>query len=116
MERAIERARDAAAENEVPVGAVLVRKGQMLAEGWNLTETHQDPTGHAEMVAIRLGSELTGSRRLADMTLYVTLEPCSMCAGGSFGPYPTYRLWCLRCKRRCLRNTAQYRPGPATES
>jgi tRNA(adenine34) deaminase len=83
MERAIERARDAAAENEVPVGAVLVRKGQMLAEGWNLTETHQDPTGHAEMVAIRLGSELTGSRRLADMTLYVTLEPCSMCAGAA---------------------------------
>ncbi len=81
MERALERARDAAAEDEVPVGAVLVRDGQMLAEGWNLTEKHQDSTAHAEMVVIRLGCKLVGTRRLQDTTLYVTLEPCSMCAG-----------------------------------
>ena len=81
MERALQRARDAEAQGEVPVGAVLVRDDQVLAEGWNLIEAQRDPTGHAEIEVIRRGAEQSGSPRMPDTTLYVTLEPCAMCAG-----------------------------------
>lgn len=81
MECALVRARVAASEGEVPVGALLVRDGELLADAWNQTEKRQDPRAHAEMLAIGDAVERVESRRLRDTTLYVTLEPCAMCAG-----------------------------------
>jgi tRNA(adenine34) deaminase len=81
MARALEQARAAAARGEVPVGAVLVRDGRILAEGHNRTVTDADPTAHAEVVAIRAAAGAQGDFRILDTTLYVTLEPCAMCAG-----------------------------------
>lgn len=81
MERALELARVAGERGEVPVGAVIVREGEVLGEGHNLTVTEADPTAHAELVAIRRAASALGDWRLLDSTLYVTLEPCAMCAG-----------------------------------
>jgi tRNA(adenine34) deaminase len=81
MRRALEEAAAAEALGEVPVGAVIVRGGEEVAAGHNLTHTLQDPSAHAEMVAIRRAAEATGHWRLLDCTLYVTLEPCAMCSG-----------------------------------
>ncbi len=81
MLRALELAREAAAAGEVPVGAVVVKDGVVLGEGYNLTRTDADPTAHAEVVAIRRAAAMLGSERLTDCDLYVTLEPCAMCAG-----------------------------------
>jgi tRNA(adenine34) deaminase len=81
MQRAIELARGAAAIDEVPVGAIIVSDGRALAEGYNLTRTTTDPTAHAELVAMRRAAARRGSARLTDATIYVTLEPCAMCAG-----------------------------------
>jgi tRNA(adenine34) deaminase len=81
MEFALSAARDAAAAGEVPVGAVLVRGGEMIARTGNRTVRDQDPTAHAEMLALREASRVAGNWRLTDCTLYVTLEPCAMCAG-----------------------------------
>jgi tRNA(adenine34) deaminase len=81
MQRALQLAQIAAQKGEVPVGAVLVTSsGQILAEAHNLTETNRDPTAHAEILALRLGGAQLGSARLPDCDLYVTLEPCAMCA------------------------------------
>jgi len=81
MARALEQARVAASEGEVPVGAVLVQDDRIVAEGHNLTRTTGDPTAHAEIVTLRRGARRLGGWRLLDTTLYVTLEPCAMCAG-----------------------------------
>ncbi|MBP3541421.1 MAG: nucleoside deaminase [Clostridia bacterium] len=81
MALALEEARLAAEKGEVPVGAVIARGQEIIARSHNLRETLQDPTAHAEVLAIRAAAEVTGSRHLEDMTLYVTLEPCPMCAG-----------------------------------
>lgn len=81
MARALEQARLAAARGEVPVGAVLVRDGRLLAEGHNRTFLDSDPTAHAESVVIRRAAETQGDFRLEGTSLYVTLEPCAMCAG-----------------------------------
>lgn len=81
MQRALEQARAAAHVAEVPVGAVLVRGGRMVAESHNLTRLRSDPTAHAEMVVLRRALGRSGDARLGDCTLYVTLEPCAMCAG-----------------------------------
>jgi len=81
MERALAQARQAAAIGEVPVGAVLVRNGSVLVEAHNLIETTPDATAHAEMLALQEAARLTQSWRLDGFTLYVTLEPCPMCAG-----------------------------------
>jgi tRNA(adenine34) deaminase len=81
MARALELARAAEAAGEVPVGAVLVRDGRIIGEGSNRPIATHDPTAHAEMVALRSAAEAVGSYRLLDTTLYVTLEPCAMCAG-----------------------------------
>ncbi len=81
MRLALEEARAAEALGEVPVGAVIVKGGEVVARGHNLTHTLQDPTTHAEMVAIRRAAEATGHWRLLECTLYVTLEPCTMCSG-----------------------------------
>jgi tRNA(adenine34) deaminase len=81
MARALEQARAAEALGEVPIGAVLVHRGRLLAEGHNLTVTTHDPTSHAEVVTLRRGSARIGDFRLTETTLYVTLEPCAMCCG-----------------------------------
>jgi len=81
MRVAIEEAEKAQSEGEVPVGAVVVHADEVIARGRNLREATQDPTAHAEMLAIRQAAEALGSWRLIDTTLYVTLEPCPMCAG-----------------------------------
>ena len=80
MARALELARTAAAAGEVPVGAVIVRQGEIIAEGSNRPIGTCDPTAHAEMIALRAGGEVLRNYRLLDTTLYVTLEPCAMCA------------------------------------
>jgi len=81
MREAIEEARKAASLREVPIGAVIVRNGEIIGRGHNLRETMRDPTAHAEILAIRQASERLNAWRLLDCTLYVTLEPCPMCAG-----------------------------------
>jgi tRNA(Arg) A34 adenosine deaminase TadA len=80
MEIALEEARAAGLRGEVPVGAVIVRGGAIVATAGNRTRELADPTGHAEMLAIRAACEKLGSERLADADLFVTLEPCAMCA------------------------------------
>lgn len=81
MRRALELARCGKAEGEVPVGAVLVADGRVIAESWNRPVALADPTAHAEILALRAAGQALGNYRLADATLYVTLEPCAMCAG-----------------------------------
>lgn len=81
MRQALELAVRAETIGEVPVGAVLVRDGQVLGEGFNTLIRDHDPSAHAEMVAIRAAARAEGNYRLPGTTLYVTLEPCSMCAG-----------------------------------
>ncbi len=81
MSRAMELARMAEAAGEVPVGAVVVKDDRIIGEGWNRPIGTHDPTAHAEIIAIRQAAQAVGSYRLTDTTLYVTLEPCSMCAG-----------------------------------
>lgn len=81
MGLAIAEARKAEALGEVPIGAVIVRDGQVVGRGYNLRETAKDPLAHAELIAIKEASETMGGWRLIGATLYVTLEPCPMCAG-----------------------------------
>lgn len=81
MRLALDQAHRAYDVREVPVGAVIVQNGQIVAEAYNQRETLNDPTAHAEMIALTQAAESLGSWRLLDCTLYVTLEPCPMCAG-----------------------------------
>jgi len=81
MQAAIAEAERAAAKGEVPIGAVVVHDGQIIGRGHNLRETSNDPTSHAEMVAIRQAAASIGHWRLLETILYVTLEPCVMCMG-----------------------------------
>ena len=81
MEAALEEARIAAVRGEVPVGAVVVAAGRLIARAGNRTITDCDPTAHAEMVALREAARVAGNYRLTDADLYVTIEPCAMCAG-----------------------------------
>lgn len=81
MRRAIELARIAESEGEVPVGALLVKDGEVIAEGWNRSIGAHDATAHAEIQTLRKAGEVLQNYRLLDTTLYVTLEPCPMCAG-----------------------------------
>ena len=81
MRQALELAAEAARQGEVPVGALVVRDGRSIGRGVNGLESFQDPTAHAEMQAIRQAAAALGTRRLLDAVLYVTLEPCAMCAG-----------------------------------
>ena len=81
MRHALELARRAEREGEVPVGAVIVRNGVKIGEGWNRPIVAHDPSAHAEIMALRDAGERIGNYRIIDATLYVTLEPCLMCAG-----------------------------------
>ena len=80
MLEALKEARAAFNEGEIPVGAVVVCKGRIIGKGHNMTETLHDPTAHAEMIAITAATEALGGKYLTDCTLYVTVEPCPMCA------------------------------------
>ena len=81
MRMALEEAQKAAAEHEIPVGAVVVKDGEVIARAHNRRENDHDPTAHAELLALREAARLLGDWRLRGCTLYVTLEPCPMCAG-----------------------------------
>ena len=81
MALAVEEARKALAHDDVPVGAVVVHDGAVVGAGHNERERRQDPTAHAETLALRAAAQARGSWRLLDCVLYVTLEPCAMCAG-----------------------------------
>lgn len=81
MREALREAGYAAESDEVPVGAVIVCRGKIIGRGHNMTETLHDPTAHAEMIAITAATEAMGGKYLNDCTLYVTVEPCPMCAG-----------------------------------
>jgi tRNA(adenine34) deaminase len=81
MRHAMREAEKAYEADEVPIGAVVVHENRIIGRGYNQTERLQDPTAHAEMIAITAAAEYLGSRRLLDCTMYVTLEPCAMCSG-----------------------------------
>lgn len=81
MQHALQLAQKAQAQNEVPVGAILISNNQLIAEGWNQPISQNDPTAHAEIIALRLAAEKLQNYRLTNTTLYVTLEPCVMCTG-----------------------------------
>ena len=80
MKAALAEARIAEEDGEIPIGAVVVWKGRIIAKGHNMTEMLHDPTAHAEMIAITAATEAVGGKYLTDCTLYVTVEPCPMCA------------------------------------
>jgi len=81
MLEALKEAQAARDEDEIPIGAVITCKGRIIARGHNMTERLHDPTAHAEMIAITAATEAMGGKYLSDCTLYVTVEPCPMCAG-----------------------------------
>ena len=81
MQKALTLAERAGAQGEVPVGAVLVRDGAIIGEGWNCPIASNDPCAHAEIIALREAAKHVNNYRLVDTTLYVTIEPCTMCAG-----------------------------------
>ena len=80
MREALTEAQAAGAEDEIPIGAVVVSKGRIIGRGHNMVERLNDPTAHAEMIAITAATEAVGGKYLTDCTLYVTVEPCPMCA------------------------------------
>jgi tRNA(adenine34) deaminase len=80
MGKALEQARKGASEGEIPIGAVIVCQGKIIARGHNLTETLKDTTAHAEMLSITTATNFLGGKYLNDCTIYVTVEPCPMCA------------------------------------
>ena len=83
MRQALREAKKAARIGEVPVGAVIVKDGEVVSRGYNRIESDSDPTQHAEIIAIRRAARKLGTRRLIGCTMYVTVEPCSMCAGAA---------------------------------
>ena len=80
MQLALAQASEAASEDEVPIGAVVVCRGRIIGKGHNMTERLKDPTAHAEMIALTSATQAMGGKYLNDCTLYVTVEPCPMCA------------------------------------
>lgn len=121
MERAIALAKEAAAAGEVPVGAVVVDRetGEILGTGRNRCEECSDPFAHAELIAMHEAAKLRGGKRLADCTLYVTLEPCPMCAGAMrnarvgrlvFGAYDPRAGAVISADRVFARETCDYHP------
>ncbi len=81
MQQALNLAKQAEANGEVPVGAILVHEDKIIGEGWNQPISSQDPTAHAEIIALRQGAKAHNNYRLPNTSLYVTLEPCAMCVG-----------------------------------
>jgi tRNA(Arg) A34 adenosine deaminase TadA len=113
MELELEEARAAAGRGEVPVGAVVVKDGVVLAREGNRTLELRDPTAHAEMLAIRAAARLLGSERLVDADLYVTLEPCPMCAAAiSFARIRRLYFGCDDPKGGAVENGVQFYASP----
>lgn len=84
MQMALAQANEAASEDEVPIGAVIVCRGRIIGKGHNMTERLKDPTAHAEMIALTSATQAMGGKYLNDCTLYVTVEPCPMCAAALY--------------------------------
>jgi tRNA(adenine34) deaminase len=103
MKLALEEAEKAASAGDVPVGAVIVQNGKVIAAAHNRREQDHDPTAHAEILAIRQAAAVLGKRRLNDCTMYVTLEPCPMCAGAMV----------LACLGQCYYGASDERQGCA---
>lgn len=101
MLEALKEAQKAFQKGEIPVGAVMVKEGRIIARAHNLRETTGDPTAHAEVLAIREAAQALGGRRLSGCTLYVTLEPCPMCAGALV----------MACVERCYFGAKDERQG-----
>jgi tRNA(adenine34) deaminase len=112
MRRALELARRARAEGEVPVGAVVVLEGKIIGEGWNRPIAASDPTAHAEIQALRAASLALKNYRLTGASLYVTLEPCDMCVGAMFhGRISRAVFGATDPKKRILKNNVQLSGG-----
>ena len=93
MREALRQAEEALVQGEIPIGAVVVCRGRVIAKGHNLTETLHDPTAHAEMIALTAATEYLGGKYLKDCTLYVTVEPCPMCAAALNWAQVTRIVW-----------------------
>jgi tRNA(adenine34) deaminase len=112
MRRALELAKRAQDEGEVPVGAVVVLNGEILGEGWNRPIAASDPTAHAEIEALRSASRHTKNYRLTGATLYVTLEPCDMCVGAMFHARIAHTVYgATDPKKLMLKNKVELRGG-----
>ena len=112
MQRALELARRAEAEGEVPVGAVVVLEGKIVGEGWNRPIAASDPTAHAEIQAIRAASQAIKNYRLTGASLYVTLEPCEMCVGAMFHARISRAIFgAADPKKQVLKNNVQLTGG-----
>ncbi len=102
MREALRQARRAYAREETPIGCVIVRSGQVIARGYNRRNTEGNPLAHAELTAIRRASKLVGDWRLEDCTIYITLEPCPMCAGAIVqARIPRCVIGCMNPKAGC---------------
>lgn len=111
MKRAMQEAETAFEKNEIPIGAVIVIKNQIIARAHNLTETLNDVTAHAEMQAITAAANYLGGKYLIDCTLYVTLEPCQMCAGALFWSQISRIVYGARDKQRgCIALNTKLHP------
>ena len=102
MRQAMKESRKALVKGEVPVGAIVVKDGRVIGRGWNQVETLKDATAHAEMIALTAAQEALGDWRLEGCTLYVTLEPCQMCAGAIIqSRIPRVVVGCMNPKAGC---------------
>lgn len=114
MRAALNEARKAFEEDEIPVGAVIVCKNQIIARAYNMTEKLNDVTAHAEMIAYTSASNYLNSKYLTDCTLYVTLEPCTMCAGASYWTQISRIVFGAGDEKRGYRQTSEYMTHPKT--
>ncbi|MBT0607813.1 nucleoside deaminase [Aequorivita echinoideorum] len=111
MKRALQEAETAFEKNEIPIGAVIVVNNQIIARAHNLTETLNDVTAHAEMQAITAAANFLGGKYLIDCTLYVTIEPCQMCAGALFWSQISRIVYGARDEKRgCINLNTQLHP------
>lgn len=116
MREALAEARAAAAVGEVPIGAVVVRDGEIVARAHNRRELDQDPSAHAEFAALCAAARALGRWRLSDCTVYVTLEPCCMCAGLMVNARGALRVWRERCQGGRVRIPIRFECRLAPES
>ena len=115
MREALLEAKASLAEGEIPIGAVVVCKGRIIGRGHNMTERLNDPTAHAEMIAITAATEAIGGKYLTDCTLYVTVEPCAMCAGALGWSQISRIVYGCKDEKRGYRKVAPLSLHPKTE-
>lgn len=114
MKAALREAEEARSKDEVPVGAVVVSNNRIIARAHNMTETLNDPTAHAEMQAITAASSYVGGKYLTDCTVYITLEPCAMCAGALYWSQPGRIVYGASDKKRGFTKTCSNILHPST--